>query len=144
MSDLDDFRSEFLPRLVDAEIAFHEGDAGPRMKLWSQRDPVSLFGAAGMYKSGWEDVSETFEQVVTKFSDVTGWRFDLEVADVIGDMAYTVGFERYRGSIAGKPVDDISLRVTQVYRREDGDWKVIHRHGDSALLEMNTSEGKNG
>jgi ketosteroid isomerase-like protein len=22
------------------------------------------------------------------------------------------------------------LRVTQIYRREDGDWRIVHRHGD--------------
>jgi ketosteroid isomerase-like protein len=25
------------------------------------------------------------------------------------------------------------LRVTQVYRREDGVWKIAHRHGDHAI-----------
>jgi len=24
------------------------------------------------------------------------------------------------------------LRVTTIFRREDGDWRVVHRHGDAA------------
>jgi hypothetical protein len=25
------------------------------------------------------------------------------------------------------------LRATQVYRREDGEWKAAHRHGDTVI-----------
>jgi ketosteroid isomerase-like protein len=46
-------------------------------------------------------------------------------------MAYTVGYERTQASINGEPRPYV-LRVTQVYRREDGDWKVAHRHADTA------------
>jgi hypothetical protein len=46
VGDLDDF----LARQTEAEAAFHQGDPEPRMQLWSRRDPVTLFGAAGMYK----------------------------------------------------------------------------------------------
>ncbi len=41
-------------------------------------------------------------------------------------MAYTLGFERFNASIAGRPV-----RVTHIYRREDGEWKIVHRHADN-------------
>jgi ketosteroid isomerase-like protein len=33
-------------------------------------------------------------------------------------------------SVDGVPVEPYTLRVTQEYRREDGEWKVVHRHGD--------------
>ena len=45
-------------------------------------------------------------------------------------MAYTVGYEHARASVNGEP-RQYSLRVTQVYRREDGEWKVAHRHADT-------------
>ena len=60
LSDLDDFRSETLARQAEAEAAFHQGDPAPRMEMWSRRDPVTLFGAAGMYKAGWDELSRTF------------------------------------------------------------------------------------
>ena len=132
MSDLDDFRSTILARQTEAEEAIVHGDPGPRMELWSRRDPVTLFGAAGPSKSGWDEVSHIFRWIASRFSDVSDFRFDVEVADVSGDLAYTVGYERFNGSIDGKPVESVTVRVTHVYRREDGEWKIVHRHGDNA------------
>lgn len=47
-------------------------------------------------------------------------------------MAYTVQREITSTIVNGEPREYV-LRVTQVYRREDGNWKVIHRHGDGEL-----------
>jgi ketosteroid isomerase-like protein len=134
MSEPDDDFRRFLARQAEAEEAFVLGDAEPRMKLWSRRDPLSLLGAFGMYESGWDRLSETFSWVASTFSNVSDFRWDIEVADVVGDMAYTVGYERFNGSIGGRPAKDIEVRVTHAYRREDGEWKIVHRHGDSADL----------
>ena len=42
-------------------------------------------------------------------------------------MEYTAGFEHTSASVNGEP-STYSLRVTEVYRREGGAWKVAHRH----------------
>src|SRR5262245_10160343 len=101
------------------------------MELWSRRDPVSLLGADGNYESGWERLSQKFSDLASWFSDVSDFRFDVETVNVTGDMAYTVGYERFTGSIKGRPVAPVTVRVTHVYRREDGEWKIVHRHGDN-------------
>jgi ketosteroid isomerase-like protein len=49
---------------------------------------------------------------------------------VVRDMAYTAGLEHTSASIDGQP-RSYTLRATQVYRREDGEWKVAHRHADT-------------
>jgi hypothetical protein len=48
-----------------------------------------------------------------------------------GALAYTLGYERFSLSLDGGPVQPHTLRVTHVYRREDGEWKVVHRHADA-------------
>lgn len=131
MDEVDEFRTTILARQIDAEEAFVHGDPGPRMELWSRRDPVTLFGAIGMSESGWEKLSQTFSWVASRFSNVNDFRFDVEVVDVSGDMAYTLGFEPFNGSIAGRPVEPVTVRVTHIYRREDGEWRIVHRHADN-------------
>ncbi|HYZ30093.1 MAG TPA: DUF4440 domain-containing protein [Thermoleophilaceae bacterium] len=131
LDEVEEFRSTMLARQTAAEEAFVHGDAGPRIELWSRRDPVTLFGAIGMSESGWDKLSRTFSWVASRFSSVSDFRFDVELVQVSGDMAYTLGFERWRGSIAGRPVEPVTVRVTHIYRREHGAWKIVHRHADN-------------
>ena len=129
-NELDRFLAETLPRQLEAERALHEGDPEPRLAMWSNNDPVTLLGAFGMAKRGWEEVSRTFRWVASRFSNLTEYDFELIAAGVSGDLAYTVGYERHSVSIAGGPVEPHVIRVTHVYRREAGEWKIVHRHGD--------------
>ena len=75
------------------------------------------------------ETNELFKSLAETFSDFKSYSFDLVAADVVGDMAYTVGYEHTQASINGEP-RTYTLRATQVYRREDGEWKVAHRHAD--------------
>ncbi len=131
MSELDDFLTKTLGRQIKAEEAMHNGDPAPRLEMWSKNDPVTLLGAWGPNKSGWDDVSRTSRWVASRFSDCTAYRFDLVAAGASGDLAYTVGFEHTTVSVDGSPPRSNTLRVTHVYRRENGEWKIVHRHGDN-------------
>lgn len=107
----------------------HNGDAGPRLALWSTNDPVTLFGA-WQSRTGWQDVSETFPWLATQFADCSSYDIELIAAGASGDLAYTVAYEHTTASVEGRPPVSYKLRVTDVYRREDGEWRVVHRHGD--------------
>jgi ketosteroid isomerase-like protein len=128
VSDRDDFLEWAMTRLQDAEAALHNGDAGPRRAIWSRSEPVTVFGA---WKTaiGQTEVNDLFGQLEASFSDCISSRLEIIAADVIGDMAYTVGYEHNQVSVDGQP-RTYTLRATQVYRREGGEWKVAHRHGD--------------
>jgi ketosteroid isomerase-like protein len=92
-------------------------------------------GRFGVTASGWKEVDETFEWVASKFSNCESFRLEVIAAGVSGDLAYTVGYEDSLVSRDGGPVRPNRLRVTHVYRRENGEWKIVHRHGDG--LESN-------
>lgn len=131
MSELDDFLADVLPRQIKAETAIHNGDAAPRLAMWSTLDPLTLLGAAsGGAKTGRESVVRISNWIAGNFSDCTAYDFELVAAGVSGDLAYTVGMERCTRSWQGGPPEDSILRVTHVYRREHGEWKIVHRHGD--------------
>lgn len=129
MNELDDFLTRTLARQVEAEEAIHNGNPIPRMQMWSTQDPVTLFGAVTS-GSGWDEVSGVFRRLGSQFSDCTAYRFELVAAGVSGDLAYTVGYEHTSVSMDGVPVEPYTLRVTHVYRHENGEWKIVHRHGD--------------
>lgn len=129
VAEVDAFLAAMVPRQIAAERAMHQGDAEPRMAIWSRRDPVTLFGAATPAKAGWDEVSRTSHWVASRFSDSTDYRFEVVAAGASGDLAYTVAFEHNTVSVDRTPTT-YTLRVTHVYRREDGEWKIVHRHGD--------------
>lgn len=108
----------------------HNGDTAGWLELWSTNDPVTLFPALGPSQSGWEDVSGMFRAVAARFSDGTDFQFELVAAGVSSDLAYVVGNETSLVAIDGGPVQPSKLRVTHIYRRENGEWKTVHRHGD--------------
>ena len=86
----------------------------------------------GAYKNamGQRELSELFDHLADSFSDCTSYEFELLEAEVLGDTAYTVGFEHTSASVDGVP-RAYTLRATQIYRREDGMWRVAHRHGSA-------------
>ena len=128
MSETQDFLDAMMPRLEHAERAIHNGDPEPRYETWTHHDPVTLFGA-WLTATGWDDVSAVFRQIAGRFSDSVQGEYEIVAAYASGDLAYTVGYEHTTTKVDG--VERVyTLRATQIYRREDGVWKVAHRHGD--------------
>ena len=72
--------------------------------------------------------------MASRFSDLRDYQFELVAAGASGDLAYMVGFEHKTVVADGEPVT-YTLRVTHVYRREDGEWRIVHRHGDRPPLD---------
>lgn len=128
----EDFVGQTLARQKVADAAMHTGDPEPFIAMWSTGEPVSLFGAFGPCKTGPDELARTFRWVGGRFSAGESMRTDLEVAHVGTDLAYTVGYEHGEMSTDGAPVAPVRIRVTQIYRLENGAWKLVHRHGDFA------------
>jgi ketosteroid isomerase-like protein len=122
------FLADVLPRQRAAEQAIHNGDAEPRIALWTRADPVTVFGARKSAFS-WSEVEAMFHEVASWFSDSVDYEFEVIAAGASGDLAYTVGYERNQVKVDGEP-RTYTLRVTHVYRREDGQWRIVHRHAD--------------
>ena len=128
MTDRDEFLTWVRTALHDAELALRHGDAAPRRALWSRNEPVSVLGA-WRNAHGQDELDELFIALGRSFSNCTSYAFELQAYDVVGDMAYTAGLEHTSASVDGQP-RTYTLRATQVYRRESGEWRVAHRHAD--------------
>ncbi|TDD68066.1 nuclear transport factor 2 family protein [Jiangella aurantiaca] len=129
MSEREEFISWVQSVVRDAEIAVHNGNAGPRRAIWSRNDPVTVLGA-WKNASGQQELDELFNNLADSFTDCTSYEFELLEAEVLGNTAYTVGFEHTSASVNGVP-RTYTLRATQIYRWEDGAWRVAHRHGSA-------------
>lgn len=127
-TETEDFLAEVLPTYVTAETAIHNGDIGPRLAMWSRTEPLTLFGAA-VSGTGWAKLDATFHMLGDEFSDCTAYVNEVIAAEASGDLAYMVAIEHTSASIKGTP-RTYELRATTVFRREDGEWKIVHRHGD--------------
>lgn len=130
MDEVKDFLHEVLPRLRAAEIALHEGDAGPRRELWSSTEPVTLFGAE-VERTGRAELEETFDWIASRFDSCQSLEHEVVAAGASGDLGYLVVYEHITATVADEPVSYL-LRSTTIFRREDGVWRAVHRHGDPA------------
>jgi ketosteroid isomerase-like protein len=136
MSELDDFLTATLARQIEAERALVNGDPRPRLAMTCAEDPVTVFGARVPLKQGWDEVSEILRWLASRWSNRTDYGFDLVAAGVSGDLAYLIGFEHIANSVAGVAVEPYTLRVTHIFRREQGEWMIAHRHADYVPIDQ--------
>ena len=129
--------------LYDAEVALHNGDAGPRRAIWSRNEPVSILGAA-RNAYGQQEVEDAFVWLEDSFSDCTSYTFELQAYGVVADMAYTAGLEHTSTSIDGQPRSYIHAGhpgISPRGRRVEGRPSAC-RHRD--LVTVSTGEGPVG
>jgi ketosteroid isomerase-like protein len=129
MSTNAEFADEVVPLLREDLDALHRGDIGPRLALWSRTEPLTLFGA-WLSARGWAEIEPVFERLQGTFGGSGSSDYEVVAAESSGDLGYVVALEHNRGVVVDEGTRDYTLRVTTILRREDGRWKVVHRHGD--------------
>jgi len=134
MSETEAFLDSTMARYRDAETALHNGDAAPRKAMWAHMDPVTLLGAA-LSATGWDEIAPIFDRLQARFSNCRSCEHELIAAGASGDLAYMVALEHTTASVGGSEPLSYALRATTVFRREDGEWKVVHRHADPVSSE---------
>jgi ketosteroid isomerase-like protein len=116
-------------RVKVALAAMGSGDPQPYIDCWAESDDATLFGAWGPIEKGYQQVTETFRWVGSRFK--SGQLVpENTVAFTSGDLAYTVGFERGEVVVDGGARRLMTLRVTHIYRRFGEEWRLVHRHAD--------------
>ncbi|MCB1953482.1 YybH family protein [Denitromonas sp.] len=104
------------------------GDAAALADIWSHSAAVTTMHPVGGRQLGWDSVWASWAQVA---QICTGGEVRLgeQIIEVAGDAAYELGVEQGTFELAGEQVS-IEHRVTNIYRREGGGWKVVHHHTD--------------
>ena len=100
-------------------------------KVYSHRDDVTLANPFGPPVRGWDEVAQTLERAASHYRDGEATGFENVAKYVTAELAYTVEMERCKAKVEGSDdVTPIAVRVTTIFRAEDGTWKVVHRHAD--------------
>lgn len=108
-----------------------KGDPEGYKKVYSRRDDVTLANPFSSHVRGWDEVARTLERAVSHDRDGEATGFENVVKYVTPELAYIVEVERMQAKVEGREdVTPIAVRVTTIFRSEEGIWKVVHRHAD--------------
>jgi ketosteroid isomerase-like protein len=107
-----------------------QGDPRPIQALYSHRDDVTAFYGWGGYERGWTAVRERWAWAASQFGGGTVSYENLTTV-VTPELAYTTDVETFRVRLAADGREAAwSNRVTHILRREDGAWRLVHRHAN--------------
>ena len=132
----------FIPQWERAQSGFINGNP----TLWkansSHGEDVTIFGAFGGSEKGWKEVGARYDWASGQFKESGATQTITYLnTSVSGDLAYTVAIERQVAQVAGQASPTPrALRVTQVFRKEAGAWKLLHRHADPLVERLPPSE----
>lgn len=127
VEEVDELIEQF--NLAQAELV--KGNSEPMNDLLSHREDVTLNNPLAPPAHGWEQVAATMERAASQFRDGEIVAFETIEKHVTPEFAYVVRVERARAKVGGsEDIAPIALRVTMIFRPEDGTWKIVHRHAD--------------
>ncbi|MBL8270034.1 YybH family protein [Steroidobacter sp.] len=122
---------EFLQHRRRVATAFVNGDPKPLREISASTDPATFFGPGGGLEHGNAQVVAGNEKAARQFQKGGSTELELLHSGSDGDLGYWTGFQHaslnLEGHVAPTPM---KLRVTEVFRREKGQWKLMHRHAD--------------
>jgi len=136
MSDeLHDFK-QFMQRRDEAARAYVCGDAAPLRSIAAHSSPATFFAPMGGYVQGADAVVSRYERDAEAFERGSDSLFEILHMAASDGIAYWTGFQRASAHMRGQPeAIPFNLRVTELFRREGGAWKLIHRHADALVSE---------
>jgi ketosteroid isomerase-like protein len=131
MPALDETFEEFLKRRESVSLDYVNGNPSTLIDISASHDPATFFSPSGDLISGAADVNAANEKGAASFREGSTGHFEILQSSESGDLAFWSGLQHAKARMEGKDGEiPMSLRVTEVFRREDGEWKLVHRHAD--------------
>lgn len=117
-------------RAADKNAAFMRGD----MDHWLMLTPLApdftlMQPFGGPASHGFDTSSGRLAELARYFKN---GKTELEVVQTLASdgLIVLVMIERQRAEVGGLPSQDWSLRVTEIYRKDGTEWRLVHRHAD--------------
>ena len=127
VDDVDQLIEQF--HLASGE--FLKGNPKPTQELFSHREDVTLANPFGPPVRGWEQVAKVSEHAASQVRDGEFVSAEIIEKYVTPELAYVVEIEQAKAKIdVSEDITPFALRVTMIFRPEEGTWKIVHRHAD--------------
>jgi ketosteroid isomerase-like protein len=124
-----DFGS-FMELREAAAGEYSTGDIEAFRAISTRHPPATLFEAGGAISLGPERVLEAYVEGAPPLETAGQTRFEVLQSAASDGLAYWVGLQRSTVRLADGAPRQVVQRVTELFRREKGEWKLIHRHAD--------------
>ena len=123
---------EFMLQREAASNDYIRGDAATVAAMLTRQDPATFMPPSGAVVEGATAVEEAQVNGAAAFGTGSTGHFEVLNCGSSGDLAFWTGLQVASMHIKGRdePVAMV-LRTTEVFRREDGQWKLVHRHADT-------------
>lgn len=119
----------FIEKRPRIAAAYSSGNPKPLDAIVARKGAASFFGPGGRIAQGSAAVAKQYHQGAKLFSPGSKTKLDILDAQSSGEIGYWVGLQQFEGMMAGKR-QALTLRVTEIFRRVEGEWKLVHRHAD--------------
>jgi ketosteroid isomerase-like protein len=120
-----------IARLHAAMADVANGDVSAIKSLYTHSAEATSFYGWGGFEKGWEAVSKRWDWAGARFKGGTVRHENISTV-ISPEMFYVTDIETFQGqrvaSVEG--VTGWSNRVTHIFRREGGEWRLVHRHGN--------------
>ncbi len=133
--DLHDFE-QFMREREAAAHAYVNGDADPLGRLATNADPATFFSPRGDITQGAQAVDARYRADASGFAAGNDTTIEILQMGASEGLAYWIGVQRANVHLQGKAETvPFNLRITEIFRREGGAWKLVHRHADALKAE---------
>ena len=128
--------AELVSRMDEAADAFIRGDIHHYLSLFDRPDDFTLMPPYGGETSFGSQFTEEGAEETSRFFASGEATLELQKAYTSGVLAVLVAVERQHGVAGGLPDQDLSLRVTLVFRKAGDRWEIVHRHADPLVRQI--------
>lgn len=127
----------FLTKLDAAQVELQNGKAEAFKSMWSHTEDITLSGGfGGTVEKGWAAVAKRLDWVATQFSNGTN-TIERVVTNTNGTLAYVIQLEHISFTVPETGTTaNRDYRVTMIFRRESGRWRIVHRQADSNMTKQ--------
>ena len=120
-----------IQRTREASVKFGNGDPEPMKMAYSHAKDALIMGALGGYEQGGDEVAQRLDWAAKHFRDTRNQSFERLAAGCETDFGYEIFLEKSESRVGESTTySPTTLRVTHLFRRESGQWKLIQRQAD--------------